>query len=354
MSDTSLNKIVQYGTSTDRVAFTPDPAAGSQVLYLWYETDNAPDTYAWDGSAWVQINPGGSGPGGSSGDLQYNNSGSFGGITPGTGVSTALAQNVTGSGGIVLATSPTLVTPALGTPSALVLTHATGLVTAGINASQVTLAKIQNAAASSKLLGSGASGSGSAYTEVSLGTNLSMSGTTLNATGGGAWTLITKTVTSGSPSSITFSAISGSYNNLKILWQAQDTGAGTVFVGVRLSFNGDTTAGNYTGSARVASNNASSVVSDVAASSLGVFIGWAMQSGDTHYTGVGEISIPNYSATTFYKTLYGASGGYGSSNRLDGQMAATWKNTAAITSITIASEGTAWADGSTFILYGIT
>lgn len=45
----------------------------------------------------------------------------------GTGVATALGQNVTGSGGIVLATSPTLTTPALGTPSAVVLTNATGL-----------------------------------------------------------------------------------------------------------------------------------------------------------------------------------------------------------------------------------
>lgn len=50
------------------------------------------------------------------------------GITSfGTGVGTALGQNVTGSGGIVLATSPTLTTPNLGTPSAATLTNATGL-----------------------------------------------------------------------------------------------------------------------------------------------------------------------------------------------------------------------------------
>lgn len=61
MSDTALNKIVQFGTSTDRAAFTPTPASGSKVLYLWYETDNAPDTYAWNGSAWVKINASGSG-----------------------------------------------------------------------------------------------------------------------------------------------------------------------------------------------------------------------------------------------------------------------------------------------------
>ena len=56
------------------------------------------------------------------------------GITAlGTGVQTALGQNVTGSGSIVLDTSPTLVTPALGTPSSVTLTNATGLpLTSGV------------------------------------------------------------------------------------------------------------------------------------------------------------------------------------------------------------------------------
>jgi hypothetical protein len=60
------------------------------------------------------------------GTLNIANGGT--GITVfGTGVQTALGQTVTGSGGIVLATSPTLVSPALGTPTALTLTNATGL-----------------------------------------------------------------------------------------------------------------------------------------------------------------------------------------------------------------------------------
>lgn len=47
----------------------------------------------------------------------------------------------------------------------------------------VTLAKIQNATANSRVLGSGASGSGSSYTECPLGSTLAFSGTTLGVAG---------------------------------------------------------------------------------------------------------------------------------------------------------------------------
>lgn len=83
---------------------------------------------------------------------------SWGGVTRASGFDTfaatpssanlaTLLTDETGTGSVVFATSPTLVTPALGTPSSVVLTNATGLPTAGIVDDAVTNAKLANMAA---------------------------------------------------------------------------------------------------------------------------------------------------------------------------------------------------------------
>jgi hypothetical protein len=54
-----------------------------------------------------------------------------------TKATATLPTTTTGSGNVVLSTSPTLVTPALGTPSALVLTNASGLPSSALPAGSV-------------------------------------------------------------------------------------------------------------------------------------------------------------------------------------------------------------------------
>ena len=65
----------------------------------------------------------------------------------------AALTDETGTGGAVFATSPTLVTPALGTPASGVLTNATGLPTAGIVDDAVTLGKMAGITRGSIIVG---------------------------------------------------------------------------------------------------------------------------------------------------------------------------------------------------------
>lgn len=93
-----------------------------------------------------------------------------------------LAHDGTGPGRITPAQARTLLNFTVPDGDKGDVTVSGGGATWAIDNDAVTLAKLANAAASSKLLGSGATGAGADYAELTLGTNLSMSGTTLNAT----------------------------------------------------------------------------------------------------------------------------------------------------------------------------
>lgn len=89
-------------------------AAASDIAGLFTGTTGS--TYCLGTTGITVLCTGGGGtPGGTNGQVQYNNSGAFGGIT------------TSGSGNVALTTGPVFTTPNLGTPSAAVLTSATGL-----------------------------------------------------------------------------------------------------------------------------------------------------------------------------------------------------------------------------------
>jgi len=160
--------------------------------------------------------------------------------------------------------------------------------------------------------------------------------------------IATVTVGSGGQASITFSSIPSTYKNLQIRGMGATVVNAIGNSSVYFYANGDTTAGNYyshyfygTGTAAGSTSTASSVFAFETSNSM-------------TYPGSVVLDLLDYQNTNKYKTIRTLSGedanGAGSVITLS---SALWKNTAAVTSITLTAEDGNWAQYSSFALYGI-
>ena len=167
-------------TSTQRTAIL-SPAAGLMV----YQTDGTSGLYYYNGTVWIYI--------------INSTTNVVSVVNGGTGTTTS-----TGTGSVVLNTSPTLITPALGTPSSATLTNATGLpistgvsgLASGVSSFLATPTSSNLVSAISDETGSGALVFGTSPTlttptlGVASGTSLALTGTTVsNSTSTGALTV---------------------------------------------------------------------------------------------------------------------------------------------------------------------
>lgn len=97
----------------------------------------------------------------------------------GTGVTSS-----TGTVAVVLSTSPTLVTPLLGIPTSGTLTNCTGLPLATGVTGDLPFASFVQASGASVLVGRGSAAGAGDFQEITLGANMTMTGTVLASTGG--------------------------------------------------------------------------------------------------------------------------------------------------------------------------
>ena len=145
--------------------------------------------------------------------------------------------------------------------------------------------------------------------------------------------------------SITFSGIDQSYTDLIVVSTNAFTVAGN---DIYLTFNGDSST-SYSMTAMNGGLSAGTSFRSTSASNISLGQGWGFDLTASPMV----LNIFNYSNTTMYKStlarINNSSGTYKFTRALIG----TWRNTAAINSVTIATGSYFFTAGSTFSLYGI-
>jgi hypothetical protein len=165
------------------------------------------------------------------------------------------------------------------------------------------------------------------------------------------YTLIASNVLSSSAASVTFSAIPGTFNDLVVKISARDD-QDTIYQSVRVQFNADTSAiyslTDLRGSGTSALSQRFSALSYTIDSS-----GTNSNNATANTFSNAEIYIPNYISTT--SKSYGSFAVAENNATAAGitAMAGLFRNTSAITTLRLQTNGGSFVSGSSFYLYGI-
>jgi hypothetical protein len=155
------------------------------------------------------------------------------------------------------------------------------------------------------------------------------------------YTPISTQTLSSTASSVTFSGIPQTYTDLIIVFNGT-LSSGTSVYGIR--YNSDS-GSNYSWTSLRGDGSAASSARD--SNSSRILCGWI---GTSQVTEV--IQIQNYSNSTTNKTNITRNNSTAASTYVSANVG-LWRNTAAITSVTILPDSSTFASGSTFTLYGI-
>ncbi len=171
------------------------------------------------------------------------------------------------------------------------------------------------------------------------------------AGGGGSFESIASVTASGGESSLTFSAIPGTYQHLQMRYIGMDNSGGTSTGALKIRLNSDSGA-NYTEHRLTGSGTTAPASGTTGRVELRMDYG-VTQSGSTNIYAAGIMDIHDYASTTKYKTMRGFGGQDKNGTGFINLSSGLWLNTNAVTSITVLPESSAFASGSRFALYGI-
>jgi len=163
--------------------------------------------------------------------------------------------------------------------------------------------------------------------------------------------IATTTVGAGGTSTITFSSIPNTYKHLQIRYSGHLVGNANDYASLWMQFNSDTTA-NY--SYHRLYGNGSSASADAATSQTRALTTWIPDNLTQSLSyGASVIDIFDYTNTNKYKTIRGFNGVDLNGTGTSALYSSSWRNTAAVTSITLSPAQDSWAQYTQFALYGV-
>lgn len=166
--------------------------------------------------------------------------------------------------------------------------------------------------------------------------------------------IATTAVGAGGTSSISFTSIPSTYKHLQLRMINRSSTSGTGSDWVVASFNGDTTASNYSWHYLAGDNAAPSAGSSTTASGLRIGLQWSSTAAASGIFHGAVVDILDYQDTNKYKTMRALCGSNTDSGTYNDvfSLSGNWHSSSAVNSITITSN---WTLGqySHVALYGI-
>lgn len=163
---------------------------------------------------------------------------------------------------------------------------------------------------------------------------------------------ITTTTLGSTTASVTFSSLPATYNDLVIIGQGKAQSGSSTLIDVGVQFNGDTNS-NYSTIKTFSLSYSSGTVSSAINSTRAETYMDANNTNDALGSGF-KIDLFDYNTTYSYKNYLNRASCFTQTDKGVFITASTWKNAAAITSITITATGSSGFYAGTYIaLYGI-
>lgn len=175
----------------------------------------------------------------------------------------------------------------------------------------------------------------------------------------GAMSVIARTVVGTPASSVDFSSIPATYENLMVTFLARGSATGSEAIPIYARLNNDS-GSNYGWHWSYATGNSGGAVTGPGNYAVTTMqVGYiADSSAETSHPGAGTLTIPGYARTVFVKAVQATWSflpfyQYSNNKGRSGFASATWNNTAAVNQITLYPSAGNFVTGSVFTLYGI-